>query len=395
MPMMLRRDLLVDDAKDFGLGLVFVAVIDLADDALGGIQPRDDRAAMRHEVVAAAVGAGQRHQQGDALDPLDLEAAVSDRGSGCRHAMSPSGRQMKSFQNSREAPRHVKGASRRSSARRRRGPPRERAVAAGGWSARTIPHVRRNAGIFPFAWGRIVPSGREASSAKVRLARSMNSPFDKTGKSVTIREVAEAAGVSVGTVSRALNAPATVRPVTLEKVRAVIDRMGFQPDPRAQNMRRRTTMTVGFIINDITNPMHSNVFKAAEAELRPHGFTLHLDQHRRRAAARGGGDRHAPARPCRRADDDHQLGAGPRLPGAARHAARARRAARPRGADQHRLGDDRPCLGHAPGGRLPDRPRPPPDRADHRRAPTSCPAASGSAASSRPSRSAACPARRI
>ena len=104
----------------------------------------------------------------------------------------------------------------------------------------------------------------------------MNTPFDKAGKTVTIREVAEAAGVSVGTVSRALNSPATVRPVTLEKVRAVIDRMGFQPDPRAQNMRRRTTMTVGFIINDITNPMHSNVFKAAEAELRPHGFTLHL-----------------------------------------------------------------------------------------------------------------------
>ncbi len=104
----------------------------------------------------------------------------------------------------------------------------------------------------------------------------MNSPFEKPEKTVTIREVAEAAGVSVGTVSRALNAPATVRPVTLEKVRVVIERMGFQPDPRAQNMRRRTTMTVGFIINDITNPMHSNVFKAAEAELRPHGFTLHL-----------------------------------------------------------------------------------------------------------------------
>jgi LacI family transcriptional regulator len=104
----------------------------------------------------------------------------------------------------------------------------------------------------------------------------MSTPFAKTDKALTIREVAEAAGVSVGTVSRVLNAPTTVRPATLEKVRAVIDRMGFQPDPRAQNMRRRTTMTIGFIINDITNPMHSNVFKAAESELRPHGFTLHL-----------------------------------------------------------------------------------------------------------------------
>jgi LacI family transcriptional regulator len=111
----------------------------------------------------------------------------------------------------------------------------------------------------------------------------------KNEKTVTIREVAEAAGVSVGTVSRALNAPTTVRPVTLEKVRAVIDAMGFQPDPRAQTMRRRTTMTVGFIVNDITNPLHATVFKAAETELREPGFTLHLvntgGEPRREAAA--------------------------------------------------------------------------------------------------------------
>jgi LacI family transcriptional regulator, galactose operon repressor len=98
----------------------------------------------------------------------------------------------------------------------------------------------------------------------------------KTGQPVTIRDVARAAGVSVGTVSRTLNMPATVRPATLEKVRTVIRQLGFQPDPRAQNMRRRTTLAVGFIINDITNPMHAMVFRAAEAELREHGFALHL-----------------------------------------------------------------------------------------------------------------------
>ncbi|MBM3960264.1 MAG: LacI family transcriptional regulator, partial [SAR202 cluster bacterium] len=104
----------------------------------------------------------------------------------------------------------------------------------------------------------------------------MNSPFGKPVKAITIREVAEAAGVSVGTVSRVLNAPSSVRPATLQKVRAVVERMGFQPDPRAQNMRRRTTMAVGFIVNDITNPLHATLFRAAEAELGPQGFTLHL-----------------------------------------------------------------------------------------------------------------------
>lgn len=97
-----------------------------------------------------------------------------------------------------------------------------------------------------------------------------------TGKSVTIRDVAAVSGVSVGTVSRCLNAPDTVRAVTLEKVRAAIQELGFQPDARAQNMRLRHTLTVGIIVNDILNPIHAMVFKGAEAELREHGYWLHL-----------------------------------------------------------------------------------------------------------------------
>ncbi|MBV9219319.1 MAG: substrate-binding domain-containing protein [Methylobacteriaceae bacterium] len=98
----------------------------------------------------------------------------------------------------------------------------------------------------------------------------------KTGKAATISDVAMKSGVSVGTVSRTLNAPDTVRPATLRRVRAIIDELGFQPDARAQNMRRRRTSTVGFIVDDISNPLHAITFKAAEAELREHGYWLHL-----------------------------------------------------------------------------------------------------------------------
>jgi LacI family transcriptional regulator len=95
-------------------------------------------------------------------------------------------------------------------------------------------------------------------------------------KSATIRDVAVTAGVSVGTVSRSLNAPDSVRPVTLAKVRAAIQSLGFQPDSRAQNMRRRNTMTIGFVVDDIANPWHASSFKAADAELRQHGYSLYL-----------------------------------------------------------------------------------------------------------------------
>jgi LacI family transcriptional regulator len=96
------------------------------------------------------------------------------------------------------------------------------------------------------------------------------------GKTTTIRDVARLSGVSVGTVSRSLNAPDTVRPGTLEKVRAAIKTLGFQPDVRAQTMRRRTTMTVGFVIDDIANPWHSSCFKAVDTEMRARGYSLYL-----------------------------------------------------------------------------------------------------------------------
>jgi LacI family transcriptional regulator len=95
-------------------------------------------------------------------------------------------------------------------------------------------------------------------------------------KKATIRDVARVSGVSVGTVSRSLNAPDTVKPDTLGKVRAAIQSLGFQPDFRAQNMRRRNTMTVGFVIDDIANPWHASCFKAVDTEMREQGFSLYL-----------------------------------------------------------------------------------------------------------------------
>ena len=107
--------------------------------------------------------------------------------------------------------------------------------------------------------------------------RSGNETMRKSeGKSKTIRDVASAAGVSVGTVSRSLNAPDSVRPVTLAKVRAAISSLGFQPDSRAQNMRRRNTMTIGFVVDDIANPWHASSFRAADTVLREKGYSLYL-----------------------------------------------------------------------------------------------------------------------
>jgi LacI family transcriptional regulator len=95
-------------------------------------------------------------------------------------------------------------------------------------------------------------------------------------KTATIRDVAKSAEVSVGTVSRSLNAPDSVRPGTLAKVRSAIQALNFQPDSRAQDMRRRSTRTIGFVVDDIANPLHAAVFKAADSTMRERGFSLYL-----------------------------------------------------------------------------------------------------------------------
>lgn len=58
-------------------------------------------------------------------------------------------------------------------------------------------------------------------------------------------EVAKAAGVSRQTVSNVVNAPDRVRPETRERVEAVIEELGYQPNASARNLRRQRSHLIG------------------------------------------------------------------------------------------------------------------------------------------------------
>ena len=60
-------------------------------------------------------------------------------------------------------------------------------------------------------------------------------------KGVTIREVAKAAGVSLGTASRALNRAGRVSEAAIVAVGEAARRLGYEPDSVAQSMRTRST----------------------------------------------------------------------------------------------------------------------------------------------------------
>lgn len=71
-------------------------------------------------------------------------------------------------------------------------------------------------------------------------------------KSVTIRDVARQAGVSVTTVSRALNGQQIVNVATAERIRAVAADLAFTPSPAARRLSLGRTMTVGVVMSYLT-----------------------------------------------------------------------------------------------------------------------------------------------
>jgi LacI family transcriptional regulator len=72
--------------------------------------------------------------------------------------------------------------------------------------------------------------------------------------SVTMRDVADRAGVSKTTVSHVLNGTRFVEPETEDRVRHAVRELGYRPNLLARSLRRRETRTIGLITPSIANP---------------------------------------------------------------------------------------------------------------------------------------------
>jgi LacI family transcriptional regulator len=82
--------------------------------------------------------------------------------------------------------------------------------------------------------------------------------------SVSLRDVAKAARVSVGTVSNVLNRPEVVAPETLARVQATIKELGFVPNGFARHLRSGQSRTLGLIVPDVANPFFTEVARGVE-----------------------------------------------------------------------------------------------------------------------------------
>ena len=93
---------------------------------------------------------------------------------------------------------------------------------------------------------------------------------------VTLDEVAQRAGVSTATASRALSRPDLVAEKTRDRILSAAQELGYSPNQTARSLRQSATRTLGLIISDILVPFHAEVAKGVEDYASNQGYSTLL-----------------------------------------------------------------------------------------------------------------------
>ena len=98
--------------------------------------------------------------------------------------------------------------------------------------------------------------------------------MSRRSSSVTIRDVARKAGVSVATVSRYINRNATVSPEVSERLDLVLTELKYVPHAAARNLASRKTRVIGLLLNNLHNDFFVPLLNGVEAVVRKKGYNL-------------------------------------------------------------------------------------------------------------------------
>lgn len=93
-------------------------------------------------------------------------------------------------------------------------------------------------------------------------------------KDITIREVAEKAGVSQATVGRVIGGYGSVSQKTKDKVLVAIKDMNYVPNAIAQSMKRKNTNTIGVVVGNVANPFFSELLHSIENIGAANGYSI-------------------------------------------------------------------------------------------------------------------------
>ena len=91
---------------------------------------------------------------------------------------------------------------------------------------------------------------------------------------VTIRDVAQHAGVSISTVSRVLNQTAPVNPEKHRRVMTAVDALGYRPNPVAISLLKQSTGIVGVVLPSISGEFFAELLLGLDDTVQEHGYLL-------------------------------------------------------------------------------------------------------------------------
>lgn len=95
-------------------------------------------------------------------------------------------------------------------------------------------------------------------------------------RSISIRDVAKRANVSLGSASRVINGVTNVTEETRQRVETAIAELGYKPNFIAQSLRSRSSRTIGCMLTDISNGLYARLYREFEDRLWARGYMLLL-----------------------------------------------------------------------------------------------------------------------
>ena len=112
----------------------------------------------------------------------------------------------------------------------------------------------------------------------------MSRNASRSGKNVTIHEVAAAAGISYGTVSRVINNAPYVKPETRQRVHEAMERLGYTVDRRARSLAGGRSHVLAVLVPDLGTGYIGEIIRGIDAEVELAQYDLMLYTTHREAA---------------------------------------------------------------------------------------------------------------
>ena len=96
---------------------------------------------------------------------------------------------------------------------------------------------------------------------------------------VTLKDVAQKAGVNISTVSRVLNSNKNISSKTAEIVRQAAKELGYVPNYTARILAGKKSNIIGIMVPEIHSDYYSNIINAIELNLQKKGYFLFITKH--------------------------------------------------------------------------------------------------------------------